>query len=52
MKSNIALLITRALFLFCYQAFSYANEIVITFYRGSELTQQQIKDLILKFLRG
>ncbi|HEM7033089.1 TPA: polysaccharide deacetylase family protein, partial [Legionella pneumophila] len=31
MKSNIALLITQALFLFCYQAFSYANEIAITF---------------------
>ena len=43
MKSNKALLITQALFLFCYQAFSYANEIAITFDDLPAATEESIR---------
>ncbi|MCC2667288.1 MAG: Acyl-CoA N-acyltransferase [Gammaproteobacteria bacterium] len=46
MKSNIALLITQALFLFCYQAFSYANGIVITFDDLPAATEESIEEQI------
>lgn len=50
MKSNIALLITQALFLFCYQVFSYANEIAITFDDLPASIEESIETIIMRYL--